>query len=1475
MLALLIVALAARTLIVMPSVQTWLINRATTYLSDQLNTRVEIRHVDIAFFRKIVLEDIYIEDLQKDTLLFAPSLKVNISQFSFDKQKLTINNLELENARIKLTHYKNIKGLNLDFLVHYFSSSNKDTTPSAPWDVKLKAVVLTNATFSYRDLRYNDTTPCIDFDDVLANNLNADLHDLRVDDDGAILFHASNISLKEKSGFVLNHLSADAKIRGHEMDYKNFVIQTAQSKLKGKINFSFKDWDEFSDYIHKVKMTSSFDQSTLASEDVKYFASELIGLHKTIQFSGDIKGTVDRLKGKNMQITYNPKTLFKGDVSLTGLPETEETYIELNVSELRLNKKDIETIPTFPFDNGEKIVLPANLDYLGTVKFNGKFSGFYNDFVAYGNATTDLGFVSSDINLKIGDGKSPAQYSGHVSTISFDIGKMLRLQPDIGLITAKVQVKGSGLAMDRINTILEGSINEFQVEGYTYHNIAVKGDVAKKLFIGSVTARDANADFDFSGQIDYRGKLPIFDFTADLRKANLTKLHLVDRDTSSSLSTRAELHCTGNNLDNVEGSLHFENTNYKEYPRGITLNNLSIHSSSIYQQRQIKLESDFADASMKGDFKLGEIFQSAAYILSQYIPSIKVKGGFPLGNQTFDYRVDLKETRGVLDVLLPDLTVTAGTHIEGRFNTASSDFTARLKSDEVIYKGIRFNGISIYGNTSQGNLIVSAKEDIIQLNDSLLLRNVLLNGKAHHDSAYFDLIIANTDSSLSKIDLGFDMHFPSNGSMLVKVIPTQLLIDYKNWTLDPNNNLLMDSSGITLTNFNFNSGDQSLAVGGKISKNINDKLSVAFKQFNITVINSILKIYDVQLGGIVNGNAAISSIYHKASLDADLSVSNVSFFNDTLGDAKIISDWNTGQGIININGVVTRGGEQNINVEGKYIIKEKNDEIDFTINLKKTNVKTFSNYLTGIASNLSGIASGDFRLHGLASKPMLTGEAHLQKVNFRIDYLNTNYSLSTDVHLKEDRIEFNHVVVNDAKGNKAIANGRVYHNHLRDFYFDIDILANKTQVLNTTSRDNDLFFGVAYATGNVHISGYLDFIKMDIGLKSEKGTKISIPLSNPDEVSHSSFITFIKKENATDTIQAEKIDNSGIEVNFDLEATPDAIIRLEFDPKIGDVIEGTGRGNISLNVSPADGFKMYGDYIIESGQYLFTLQNVLSKEFTIEKGGYVRWRGDPYDADINISANYKNVKASLYDLIPDSTAGYKKLVPVILNLNLSDKLFNPTIKFDVDVKNVDATTEARVRSVINTDEAKYKQAVSLLVIHRFSPAEELSNRAQAISTTDVLGNNAYEFLAAQLSNWASQINENVNVGVNYQPGSNLTQEELEVALSTSFFNDRVTVDGNVGVANNTATTTTNQNTTNLVGDINVEVKANKDGRVRLKAFNRSNNNSLINNLNSPYTQGIGIFYREEFNTGTELWQRFIEKFKKKKPALEETGSLNE
>jgi len=1454
--SLLLLFVAVRTLVRIPSVQTWVVQKAAGYLSDELKTDVRIGSIDIKFFKSIALTDVFIADQRKDTLLFAPELTVSLSRISISKHQLFIQEANINNARIGIVHYKNPREYNLDFIIRYFSPSDSDTTPSKhPWAVKIENVKLLNNTLTYRDEKYPITKHRrIDWDDVKLTKLNLHITDL-VPVADTIDFTIEKLSCVEKSGFVLNAFSGDLHVIPGSMTVNKMKILSPYSDVAANAKFDYDHFSDFEDFIEKVRWKGDFTESKLSFTDLQYFAEELFHIDRTIVFSGSARGTVDRFKVKDLSLRYSDDLYFKGNASMTGLPNFDETYMELDVADLCLKKEQIETLPAYPFDSIQLVKLPDNLSSLGEVHFKGKFNGFYNDFVAYGNTTTELGFLSSDINLKIDPVDRKTSYSGKLTLFDFDMGKLWNLNPDLGKVSLKTKVDGHGFELNNIEANLEGEVSQIQLYKYNYSNIRLNGHLAKKLFTGELAISDPNLDMDFEGEVDLRPELPIYNFNSSIRKARLAKLNLLKRDPSAEFSAEVAINMMGNNIDNAEGTIQLEDVVYRENDKEVRSDRVFLESK-IEGRRELNFESDFADAQVVGKYTLTDLPAATRQIISKYIPATFKAPKVVPKDQDITFRAEVKRTQQLFDIFYPTLSIAKGTTVEGAINSNTDNFSLLFKSDQIGIETANFSNISIAGTTGANGLDLRTSIQEISFADELTIDNLKLNGITRHDTASITMSLEGADSLKSQARVRFDTQFLQTGYTTIKLVPEILRLDGQDWTIDDHNYILIDSSGVLLNDINLASGVQHLNLEGIASKDTTGRMLVEFKDFESGNLNDLLKLYDINIGGKTNGTARISSLLKRPAITADLQIETLRWYNDTLGDAVLTSNFNGKDGVVDVNAIVTRGGDKNISVIGQYLIKEKDDELNFKIDLQKTYLQSFSHYLEGLASNISGIASANLMLTGTAKKPLLTGKAILQKANFMVDYLKTSYSFSTEVELTPKFISFNKVTLNDVKGNKSTVSGKIFHDNLTNWYFDIDINAKNAQVLNTTLADNDLYYGVAYASGTLSIKGYLDYITMNIGLKSEKGTRIYIPLNNPEEVSKSNFITFVSSDSIAKTEKDNGPDFSGIELNMDFEMTTDAYMYLVFDSKIGDVIEGNGKGNITMTISPAEDLKMFGNYEIESGKYLFTMQNVINKPFQIERGGFIRWNGDPYDANINISAIYKT-KAGLYDLFQDST--FKKSVPVNLQLRLTDKLFNPNIAFDIKVQNVDPTVETQISKLINTEEEKYRQAMALIIARRFTTPSALSDRG-TVSSGGVVGSNAYELLSNQLSNWASQISNQFNVNVSYNPGDEITTEQFEVGVQTSILNDRVVID----VSGGTSSAIKGQNTSNLVGDFNVEVKANKDGRIRLKAFNRSNNNSLINNINSPYTQGVGIFYRQEFNSFKELAHKFKESLKRKR-----------
>jgi hypothetical protein len=394
---------------------------------------------------------------------------------------------------------------------------------------------------------------------------------------------------------------------------------------------------------------------------------------------------------------------------------------------------------------------------------------------------------------------------------------------------------------------------------------------------------------------------------------------------------------------------------------------------------------------------------------------------------------------------------------------------------------------------------------------------------------------------------------------------------------------------------------------------------------------------------------------------------------------------------------------------------------------------------------------------------------------------------------------------------------------------------------------------------------YKNKLNIELDVTSEKETVMNIPLNNAEEISENDFIEFVSKD-IKDKVEEKEIDLSNIEMNFILHATPDAEVRLIFDDKIGDVIRARGEGDISININPQGEFKMYGDYIVKDGDYLFTLQNIINKKFNLEEGGKISWNGNPMEAQLELTAVYSKLRARLYELLAateDSASAelYKRRVPIDLKMKISNTILSPNISFDIELPTADETTKNKVRSILYVSDQQEniqelnKQVFSLLVLNQFiSPDGGGTATYSNVGTTTSM-----EMVSNQVSNYLSQISNKFDVGINYRPGDEISSDEVELALSTQILKDRVVLDGNLGMSDNKGITN-NQNASNLVGDFSIEYKITEDGKLRVKGFNQSNQFSL-QRRSSNYTQGVGLFYRKEFDTFGEL-------FRRKKPKIE-------
>jgi hypothetical protein len=1462
-----------------PYAQKKLLKIVTNTFSQKIHSTFTIGSLNIDFFNRVRLNKVYIQDLHGDTLLYANSITAVIAPSMLFHKKVELKRIMLNKADVRFsTDAKHV--FNLQFIIDAFTSKSADTTSTSKWQVQFKKVILSDSKFRYSKYPIEKKGLGINFTDLNIVYLNLTTSDFQFRHD-TVMFNIERLTAVEHSGFFLKKLSAKFSLSRHFMKYDDVHFVTANSEVDApRVDFLFKSFALFSEnFLKNVSLLGEIKPSKVNVADIAYFAPALWGLHHTVNFSGRVTGPVAEMRCKDIKASIGEVTHVEGNFDLTGLPNIFETFIFADFKRLSVNVSDLET-----FHEGFRkrpVTFPDILNKFGTVNYKGNFSGFITDFVAYGHFTTALGNLSSDVSLKPGTDKT-LQFKGRIITDGFNVGVIAGAADKLGKVSMSADAEGF-FKKGKLTATLQAAISNLQANGYNYTNIKANGNFDDKQFEGSVEVNDPNLKLDFKGDVDFDKQLPEFHFVSDIN-ANLYPLKLTKADTTLTLQSKVKANFKGKNFDEIVGNIQISDLFVRHKNHEAKIGNISLSATNENNTRQLRLRSDPVNADLTGEYTFSQLGTEWNRVLNRYIPSMtdnqklwvvtakvpqymqrspKVSLQAPAESGNIELDAIFNNTDSIFGFFAPSMKMARQSHIKGTYNGHSGQLSLTgdlpyLKISENLFRKIN---IDSYGDASKFNLNIIS--NCLVVGYDTVINQLTIKNQLRRDTGKWNVRwMEPTDSSkISNVNAyTFFSHEGNNYITKIAIEPGNVLFNDSIWSIE-RSKVIIDTSGIDFRNMAFRRTNQSISLFGKISANPNDTLHFIFNNLNIRFLSMFVKNKDINFDGKLFGNARLNNLYTKPAFQCDMKVQDFKFNKEALGDAYIISQWDEISKQLAISSYIQRGNLKTISLKGFYYPPTHN--LSFITHFEKTKLNVLNPFVKGIFSNISGVATGDASIEGTLNQPRINGNLKLQKNSFKVDYLNTTYDFTGNLVIQDNTFILPKTKIYDSFGNSSDVSLTVANNYLKDFQLDVQIEPNNFACLNTTEENNAQFYGSAFATGKVHIYGPVNQLTMDIFAKTDKKTKIYIPLNHQSEAKSNDFVTFITKQQSSvvddplaNSHQSKySVNTNGLMLNFTLEVTPDAELQLIFDKKVGDIIRGRGNGNISMEINTAGNFHMYGNYKIKEGEYLFTLKNVINKRLTIEENGSIQWTGNPTDADLDLTAVYK-VKTSLADYLGSSSTGeYSRRMPIDCKLQMQGKLSSPAIHYSIELPSADEETKTRLRTALSNEGELNKQFLSLLIFNTFYSNNE---RMAATGSSAGLGSSASmalpsEFLSNQLSNWLSQATDKFDVGVNYRPGDELTTQQLEVALSTHLFDDRVTISTNIGQAGQSTTTTTNKQANDIVGDFLLDYKVTESGKLHLKAFNRSNDQLLYEQ--TPYTQGFGVFYKEEFNNFGDLFRR--------------------
>lgn len=1295
------------------------------------------------------------------------------------------------------------------------------------------------------------------------------------------------LNTKERSGFEVKSMLADAKLTPHEMSFDKLEIKTNNSIIRDYFSMKFEDFSDMDDFLTKIRMQARFENAEIDSDDIGFFAPEAKSWDKKIKISGLARGTVDDLFGNEMEIQAGNNTYLNGDISLTGLPDINKTFIDFKANSFRTTYSDAATF----LPGIRKITMPR-LQSIAYLDFNGSFTGFIKDFVTYGTIRTNLGTVTSDLNMKLPEGRQPF-YSGNIASQNFELGKFIN-DPKIGTISFAGNVKGTGIAWNKISAKIDGKINHIVYNNYRYENITANGTLEKKIFNGDFSINDSNAVASLHGIVDLSEKIPRFNFIADVDTINFKQLNILSDNYT--FKGKLDFNFASDNIDNFIGIANIRNAIVKRDGKSISLDSLSINSEYIDGAKNLTIRSNEFEGNIAGDFTLSDLPNAFKLFLNKYYPAYINEPVNRIRDQAFTFNIKTNYVSDLLNLFDTTFKGFNDSEISGRLDTRQNLLELKAYVPTFVYKQYEFQNVNINGNGSFQNLAVSTTIDHLKVSDSLSFPFTKIDLFARHDSTNVRLITESDNKNIQGGSINALVRTFDDGFAL-KFDTSNFILNGKRWTIEENGELEMRSNQVSYGEIVFRESNQEVRIKTEPSTDANgNDIKVDLKNFNIGDITTFL-VKTNKIEGAITGDIIVKDPTKNLTITSDLVTDQLRVDKDSIGQILIHADYNNKTGNLTANGKTVNPNEK-LDFDLSLFLKNLPTDGTDVVNIKPERypVKIAERFIGNLFTDLDGFATGALKIEGLGSDAKYIGKMKLEDAGLKVIFTQCYYKLSDgEINFTPDALDLGEIKLIDTITNNTatLTEGLLRHQNWRNMVFDIKAKVDNRPMLllNTTRKDNSSFYGYALGTGTFELTGPQSNMKMRIvGKASETDSSyITIPNTTGKETGIADFLIERKYgRELTDTLI--KSSETNLTYDIDITGNPHVNAKVVIDELTNDEINGRGTGNLRI-ISDGNDMIMRGRFDINEGIYNFSFQSFFKKPFELNStaNNYIEWTGDPYHPTVNIEAVYKTKKKVNFDpLIQNNIPGtnissFQDFVYVVAKMR--GDLFKPDITFTLDfppesVPKRDAFIASVIDEILKNENELNKQVAFLVVFNNFAPSS-VSSSLSINSGVDLVVNSISDFLSGQINGVLNNILSNklkipglyVNFsGSLYNPNPfgetnnnnafSYDRTNLNLSVGKSLLNNRVilTFEGNYDVPFQGSAS--NQISSDFLTNFTTEFLINKSGTIRATIFYKENIDLLTGATTNAKSRryGSSLAFRKDFNRLNEIFRR------KKRPA---------
>ena len=1315
----------------LPAVQDAIARRVVASITGKTHSRIEIGAVRIAFTHSVVLEDVYIESLQRDTLLYIRRLAADIDLLGLLSNDITLRHVRIDSLTAHISRTAPDSAFNFDFLLKAFTPEPPaDTSGHVPadpgWKIGLGGVTLNGIHATYHsegdgvDLRLDlgaldASIGIFDLDnmqfqiDALTLEQTAlrltrthsgerpptvygiDPDHLQIDDlsmragtivigDARWAADIQHASFRERGGLNLRELSGEFAVDSVHAQLTDAILETPASRAHLDLLLTYDGLSDLVNLSGTVGVRARMLASSIAFPDLHALIPSVPLKHApgmTLQCTFVLAGTLQDLAVEHLRLSAGDATTLDLSGAIRGLPDLERSSFDIDLREFSTVRQDVHALVP-------DSLVPASLVVPAVIHMSGGFRGTRSRFSTAATVRSSIGGLEArgEFSAAGNDTSRSPRWQAEVRTEGFNAGALVRDLQALGPVTMTGTAAGTGLDMAGIEATLDMEVSKMEYGGVTLQRLSVHGSAGGQIFSGNAVMDDSSLAFAFEGTANTTGERPVYTFMLDVKGADLQRLRLTTEDVRvAGLMTAA---ATGSTVDDINGRAGVYDVTVMKGRRRFRIDSLTVTATNADDGSHIRIESPILTGAFDGTVSPGDLPAVVTHHVGRYFALHESSMPTVLRPQAFSFTLSLRDPAMFTDVLFPGLAGLGPGVLTGTYS--SEDMLLHLHADvsALSYAGFAMDSLSLEVMSDASQMrstfrVASVESDVVRMTD------LRFHAIAEVDSITMSLQTADGGGTTQMSIAGVCTSVPDGYQFRFR--PEGIVLQDTVWQAPPDNAILFAAGRVIAHNVALRGGAQRVSVNTRDTHLPFPPLQIDFTDVDLATFSRVVERDSGLVRGMVDGSIVLHGLGDELAFTSDLAVTRFAFAQHQVGDILLRAANRAADSYEVVLDITGNGND--IGLHGSYRNTEGPNTLDLVVECRKGNIASIEPLAFGSVQRLSGSMEGAVRVTGTLRNPSVAGDLTFSHATV------SPSALGSLLLVDDGRITFDargmhvgSVEITDTLGHKAVLSGSLLTDDYRDFGYDLRLHTEHFLVMNTRATRDALYYGVIVLDGDIVIGGDVARPVIHAQAHAGKGTDLAIVLPASDLAleQRSGIVRFVDVRHPADPIMARRKPGRGpaaarsrerttlMTLTSNIEVDKEARVRILIDPIAGDSLVIHGEGTFSVSMEPGEAFTVTGRYEILDGSYQLSFGDLIRREFAIEKGSSLTWVGSVTDATLDITAIY-TVKASALDLVQDQLTGmsqeernkFKQEFPIQVFLMMDGGLLEPNIRLRLDL----------------------------------------------------------------------------------------------------------------------------------------------------------------------------------------------------------------